>query len=138
MPTTRKILQIRGKQKKSIHSVENIVGVIGLFITFTVGLQAAKFGNLATILGAIAAALTVAVGFGMRDQISSLVAGILIQLDNPFVKGDYIKVNDQEGKVKEINLRTTIINGKNNEKLVLPNNVLTLWTRSPLPNLMIW
>lgn len=124
MPATRKLVNKRGNRKAS-HSIENLVGVLSLFLAFTVALQAGNFGSLATIIGAIAAALTVAVGFGMRDQVSSLVGGIFIHLDNPFVKGDYIKTGDHEGVVKEVKLRATVLNGNSSEKLVVPNSVLT-------------
>ena len=66
MPASRRLVSKKGDRKVT-HSIENLVGVTGLFLTFTVALQAGSFGGLATIIGAIAAALTVAVGFGMRD-----------------------------------------------------------------------
>lgn len=125
MPLTRRAMIRKGSDVKAKHSMENLVGLIGLFASFIVALQAGNFGNLVTVLGTVAAALTVAIGFGMRDQVSSVVAGIFIHTDNPFIKGDYIKVNDFEGVVKEIRLRATILNGKNNEKQVVPNNILT-------------
>ena len=125
MPLTRRLMARKGSDVKAKHSMENIVALVGLFVTFIVALQAGNFGNLVTVLGTIAAALTVAIGFGMRDQVSSIVAGIFIHTDNPFVKGDYIKVDEFEGVVKEIKLRTTILNGKNDEKQIVPNNILT-------------
>lgn len=123
MPAARRLVSRKG-DRKATHSIENLVGVFGLFLTFTVALQAGSFGNLATIIGAIAAALTVAVGFGMRDQVASVVGGIFIHLDNPFIKGDYIKTGDYEGVVKEIKLRATTLNGSSSEKLVVPNSTL--------------
>jgi len=125
MPLTRRAMTRKGSDVKAKHSMENIVGLTGLFATFIVALQAGDFGNLVSVLGTIAAALTVTIGFGMRDQVSSVVAGIFIHTDNPFVKGDYIKVNDFEGVVKEIKLRATTLNGKNDEKQIVPNNILT-------------
>lgn len=125
MPLTRRAMSRKGSDIKARHSMENIVGLTGLFLTFIIALQAGDFGNLVTVLGTIAAAMTVAIGFGMRDQVSSIVAGIFIHTDNPFVKGDYIKVNEYEGVVKEIKLRATTLNGKNDEKQIVPNNLLT-------------
>lgn len=125
MPLTRRAMSRKGSDVKAKHSMENVIGLIGLFVTFLIALQAGNFGNLVTVLGTIAAALTVAIGFGMRDQVSSIVAGIFIHTDNPFVKGDYIKVNDTEGVVKEIKLRATTLNGKKEEKQIVPNNILT-------------
>lgn len=118
-PLTRKLL---GGKKKTVSSIENIVQVIGVFASLIVALQAAAFGDLVTIVGAMAAALTVAIGFGMRDQVANLVSGIFIQLDNPFLKNDYLKVGEQEGRVQEINMRNTIMRAPNGDKLIIPNN----------------
>ncbi len=125
MPLVARAAERRGSEKKVKHSLENVAGIIGLFLTFTIALQAAEFGSLVTILGAITAALTVAVGFGMRDQVSNLVAGIFIYTDNPFVKGDYIKTGETEGVVKDISLRSTTLNGRSSQKIVVPNAQLT-------------
>lgn len=125
MPLSKRAMDRKGSDVKARHSMENIVGLVGLFLSFIIALQAGSFGNLVTVLGTLVAALTVAIGFGMRDQVSSIVAGIFIHTDNPFVKGDYIKVNEFEGVVKEIKLRATTLNGKNDEKQIVPNNILT-------------
>ncbi len=128
MPAAGKVIRRRDGDIKAQHSFENIIGMTGLFLTFTVALQVANFGNLLTVLGTIAAAATVAVGFGMRDQISSLVAGIFIHTDNPYVKGDYIKVDEFEGVVKEVRLRATVIETDKDPKQVVPNNMVTTKT----------
>ncbi len=131
IPMTSRAAKKRNADKKSRHSIQNFVGVISLFLVFIVSLQAANFGGLTTVIGAIAAAVTVAVGFGMRDQVSNVVAGIFIHLDNPFVKNDYIRVNDIEGVVMDIKLHATVLNGNIDEKTVVPNNVLT---QNPVKN----
>lgn len=131
MPLARKAVARKGGDKVSMHSFENIVGLGGLFLSFILALQGAELGNLVTVLGAITAALTVAVGFGMRDQIGNVVAGFFILTDNPFVKGDYITTGEHEGVVKDIKLRHTTINGSDSEKVILPNSLLTT---QPLKN----
>jgi small-conductance mechanosensitive channel len=111
--------------KKAKHQFKNLATVVGFFLAITAALEAGQFGNLVTIIGTIAAALTVGLGWGMRDQVANLVAGVFIHLDNPFVKGDYIQVGEEEGEVREINLRTTEINGHASEKIVVPNGLLS-------------
>ncbi|MFB6208350.1 MAG: mechanosensitive ion channel family protein [Candidatus Nanohaloarchaea archaeon] len=123
-PVTRVLLERRYKDKKTVQSLLNVVETAVLFVVLVMSLQIGSFGNLTTVIGTIAAALTVAVGFGMRDQVASIVAGVFIQLDNPFVKGDYVKVQDFEGVVEEIELRATTLNGSSSEKMVVPNNLL--------------
>lgn len=125
MPLTEKLMKRRKADIVSTHSFSNLTGVTGVFMSFIVALQAAQFGNLVTVLGAITAALTVAVGFGMRDQISNLVAGFLLYFDSPFIKGDYIEVGEKAGVVKEIKLRHTTIKNGSSEKTVVPNSMLT-------------
>ncbi|MFO7793501.1 MAG: mechanosensitive ion channel [Candidatus Nanohaloarchaea archaeon] len=111
--------------EKALHSLENLTVIFGLFIAFTLALQAGSFGGLVGLITALGAAVTVAVGFGMRDQVSNLVAGLLIHLDNPFIKNDYIKVDETEGVVQDISLRATTLNGGNNKKQIVPNAMLT-------------
>lgn len=111
--------------EKALHSLENLTVILGLFIAFTLALQAGSFGGLVGVITALGAAVTVAVGFGMRDQVSNLVAGLLIHLDNPFTKNDYIKVGNTEGVVQDISLRATTLNGGKNKKQIVPNAMLT-------------
>lgn len=125
LPLVKNLLKRRNADIRTNNSIENIIIIISLFTSFTVALQAANFGNLVTVLGTLAAAATVAIGFGMRDQVASIVAGVFIHTDNPFLKNDYIKVGDTEGVVKDIKLRATTLNGPKQEKQIVPNNKLT-------------
>lgn len=121
VPLITRITDRRHSSKKARHQLKNVTVVIGTFISFTAALQAGQFGGLVTIIGAVAAALTVAIGFGMREEVGNLVAGLFIHLDNPFVKGDYIEINDEEGEVSEISLRATYLNGHASEQIMVPN-----------------
>lgn len=124
MPATRFLVAQRTDNIRTQSSIRNFTGIFSGFMVLTAALQAGSFGGLVTILGTITAALTVAIGFGMRDEVGSLVSGIFIQVDNPFVKGDYIKVDETEGVVQEINIRTTTLKTSGSEKMVMPNRVL--------------
>lgn len=126
MPAIAVLLRRRGAAKTTRHSIVNIGGIVGFFLSFTVALQAGNFGNLVTVLGTVAAAMTVAIGFGMRDQISNLLAGLFIFLDSPFIKGEYIKTTETEGVVREISLRSTTLEGSSSQKVVVPNSQLTM------------
>lgn len=123
MPIVSRVMG--GTDKKRFHSVANLVGVIGVFASLTVALQAAAFGNLVTVLGTVAAALTIAIGFGMREQVGNLVSGLFIQIDNPFVKEDFIHTENAEGTVKEIKMRETRLRAPTGEKIVVPNSYLS-------------
>ncbi|MFB6174481.1 MAG: hypothetical protein ABEJ87_00720 [Candidatus Nanohalobium sp.] len=45
IPLTRKLVGRRA-DSKAVQSLGNLVGVLGLFVSFTVALQAGEFGNL--------------------------------------------------------------------------------------------
>lgn len=125
IPVTRRVLRKREVGTETIHSVLSLTSVIGYFLIFTVALQAANYGSLVTILGAMAAAFVLAMGFGMRDQISNIVGGVLIYISNPFIEGDYIKSQTAEGVVESINLVSTTLAGSSSQKIVVPNAQLT-------------
>ena len=125
MPIVRRMFDSKA-DKRTAETMQNLVGIVGFVTVFVIALQAGNFGSLVTIVGAIAAALTVAVGFGVRDQINNLVGGIFLHLDPPFLRDDYISVNEYKGRIREIKLRTTTLDGASSEKLVIPNSVLTL------------
>jgi small conductance mechanosensitive channel len=122
LPVVSKLLERRDSSKKARHQIKNLTTIVLVFITLATALQAGEFGNLVTVIGTIAAALTVAIGFGMREEVGNLVAGVFIYINNPFVKGDYIQVGEDEGEVKEISLRSTTLNGHASETISVPNN----------------
>jgi small conductance mechanosensitive channel len=125
IPVTRRVLRKREANTETIHSVLSLTSVIGYFLIFAIALQAANFGSIVTILGAMAAAFVLAMGFGMRDQISNIVGGVLIYVSNPFTVGDYIKSQTAEGVVESINLVSTTLTGSSSQKIVVPNAQLT-------------
>lgn len=123
---------LKSSEKERLYSVRKLVGALGVFVSLIVALQAASFGGLMTVLGTVAAALTIAIGFGLREQIGNLVSGLFIQMGEPFLEGDYIYTEKAEGTVRDIKLRETRIRSPTGEKVVVPNNYLS---NNPLKNL---
>ena len=66
--------------------------------------------------------LAVAVGFALKDTASSLMAGILILIDQPFQVGDRVQFGDTYGEVKEIGLRSVRIVTLDDSEVSIPNN----------------
>lgn len=83
-------------------------------------------GTLGVDIAAIIAGLGLvgfALGFALRDLLSNFLAGLLILIYNPFVRGDSIKVSENEGKVIEINLRYTVLQN-DGKRALIPNAIL--------------
>ncbi len=95
-------------------------------------------GTLGIDVGAMIAGLGLvgfALGFALRDLLSNFLAGLLILLYNPFVRGDRIGVSGSEGTVIEVNMRYTVLQA-DEKKILIPNsaiftNVVTVERKTP-------
>jgi len=67
---------------------------------------------------------SVAIGFAFQDIFKNFLAGILLLLQEPFQIGDQIVVQDYEGTVEKISIRSTQILTYQRERIVMPNSIL--------------
>ncbi|MCK4250071.1 mechanosensitive ion channel [candidate division WOR-3 bacterium] len=106
-------------------NLQTLFGNLTFYFLFIVGIISA-LGTLGINVSVIIASFGLtgfAVGFAFKDIIGNFLAGILILLYHPFEIGDYIKVSASEGRVKEINLRYTIMQGNDGEEILIPNSI---------------
>jgi len=61
------------------------------------------------------------IGFALQDIAKNFISGILLLSRQPFSIGDYVKVNDYKGNVKEINVRDTVVENLDGEIVIIPN-----------------
>jgi len=119
----------RGLERILTHSRRIEAGLQSLLqrtyrVTALVFIGAMVLSQLGVNVTALVAGLSIAgiaVGFAARDSIENFIAGVTVLIDEPFLVGDYIVVDDEYGKVDEITLRSTRIRTVRNEVLVLPN-----------------
>ncbi len=71
------------------------------------------------------AVLTAVIGFALQDLLSNIISGLAIEIERPFKVGDYVKFNDQEGRVLEINWRSTKVLTLHHDVVIIPNSVAT-------------
>lgn len=64
----------------------------------------------------------IAVGFAAQSTLSNFIAGITLLIERPFRIGDWVRINDQEGKVIRIALRTTWLRTRDNIFTMIPND----------------
>ena len=66
-----------------------------------------------------------AIGFAAKDLLSNFFGGLIIYLDKPFKKGDWIRSPDRdlEGVVVEIGWRQTIIKNFKRNMIYVPNSI---------------
>ena len=70
------------------------------------------------------AILTAVVAFAMQDTLGNVLGGLAIQIDNSVRVGDWVKVDDVTGRVCDIRWRTTLIETRNWETVLIPNSQL--------------
>lgn len=107
-------------------------GLLALYLVFR------QFNvNVLPLLGGLGV-VGVAFGFAAQDLLGSLVSGMALLLDRPFRIGDWIRVNDHEGQVTGLSMRTTRIRTRDNSTVNVPNReiaggtVLNLTQNGPL------
>jgi len=106
-------------------NLQTLFSNLTYYFLFIVGIISA-LGTLGINISVLIAGLGLtgfAIGFAFKDVISNFLAGILILLYHPFRIGDHIKIGASEGRVKEINLRYTIMQGRNGEEILIPNSI---------------
>lgn len=104
------------------HSLVSGVTFTGFIIS--VILAVAAMGVDLSNLAFIAGALSVGIGFGLQDVIKNLVSGIIILFERPFKVGDWVILGGEEGKIKQINIRSTELETFTRRSVIIPNATL--------------
>lgn len=103
-------------------SVRTGLGYTGYILAFLI---AVSYGGVDfTDIAIVAGALSVGIGFGLQSIINNFVSGLILLAERPFKAGDWIVVGDEEGYVKEINVRSTQVTTFNRATLTVPNSEL--------------
>ena len=70
------------------------------------------------------AVLTAVIGFSLQDTLGNIMGGLALQTDKSIRVGDWIKVDQNVGRVTEIRWRHTAIETRNWETVIIPNGFL--------------
>jgi potassium efflux system protein len=99
-----------------LHYLVITIGIVyGLKVGFSIDLT-----SVAVILGF----LSVGIGFGLQYIASDMVSGFILLFERPVRVGDRIKIDDIEGRVENIRVRSTLIITNQNMAVIVPNSQL--------------
>jgi small-conductance mechanosensitive channel len=112
---------IMGKQ--GVHYPKLIKDVV-VFILFVVGvLLILKYYLGIPLTGVLAstAVLTVVIGFALQDILGNLFSGIILNFEDSFKIGDWLRIGEREGRVEQFGWRSFKMRAIDLELIVIPN-----------------
>ena len=93
-----------------------VIVIIGIFVSFQ--FLGINLTGLAVIFGF----LSVGIGFGLQNVTSNFISGLIVLFERPISVGDRVEVNNIEGDVQEINIRSTKVKTLDNISIIVPNS----------------
>ena len=106
---------VRDSINTLIHYFLIFCGVMLCFSAAGIGMQ-----NFAVIAGA----LSIGIGFGLQNIVNNFISGIILLFERPIRKGDTIIMDGEWAVVRNIGLRSTVVETFNKAELIVPNSDL--------------
>jgi small-conductance mechanosensitive channel/CRP-like cAMP-binding protein len=105
------------------HFLREVVGGI-IFLVVLLFLLSYGYHAEAQLKGLLAGSgiAAIVLGFAGQNLFAGIIGGIAIQINRPYKLGDWLKVGDTYGEVREINWRSTRLCTNDDIYLDIPNN----------------
>lgn len=118
----QKILVHYGLNASIEQLLHNLISM--LIIVLWIASVMAQFGfDIVSVVAGLGI-VGIAVGFAAQSTLANFIAGITILLEQSFHVGDWVSINNKEGKVVQIALRTTHILTRDNITVIFPNSTV--------------
>ena len=105
------------------YTIVRLVKYVLLTIGVLLSLKQA-FGVDLTSIAVVFTALSVGIGFGLQYIAGDIASGFILLFERPVRVGDRITIEKDEGDVRSINLRTTLVRTNDNISIIVPNSKL--------------
>lgn len=132
----KKTLPIRVTSSRREQTLKNLSkNILSYFLLFIVLLMILDIFDVpirTMLAGAGIAGL--AIGFGAQSLVKDIIAGFFIIFEDQFSVGDYVEIDDIEGDVEVIGLRTTKLRSFFGQTYVIPNGQIDIVTNYSASN----
>jgi small-conductance mechanosensitive channel len=119
---TRRLLAQRGvlegAQFAAAKIVRYLVTLLGVLIALT------SIGVRLDALFAASTVLLVGIGFGLQNIAQNFLSGLILLIERPVGRGDFVRVGDAYGSVQDIGLRATTVVTRDEVTIIVPNSEL--------------
>jgi len=118
----RRLLARRGLHAGALFAVSKIAryGVVSLGALVAVN----SMGLRLDALIAASTVLAVGIGFGLQNIAQNFISGLILLIEQPVRKGDFVKVGGALGVIDDIGLRATHVVTRDEVTIIVPNSSL--------------
>lgn len=109
------------KQEISVPKIMQDLLQLGAFLVIAVIILHEYF-RLDTSILVTSSVLSIVIGLALQDTLGNFFAGLALQMQKPFEKGDWILFGDQLGQVTDIDWRAIKIRTLNRDQFTIPNS----------------
>lgn len=106
-------------QEGALILVERMTKILVLTVGITIAF-AINGLNFTAVIGA----LSLGIGFALKDIIGNFISGVIMLAQNRINIGDFIKVGDTLGTIVNIDTRATILQAIDGTEVVIPNQIM--------------
>jgi small-conductance mechanosensitive channel len=124
--TRRAVSGVLLRRAKGNEGTAYAVGRIAQYIVLVAGVLFGleNLGVSLKSLAAFSAVLMVGIGFGLQNIAQNFISGLILLIERPVQKGDFIHVGDTVGTVEEIAMRATRVVTRDGVAIIVPNSEL--------------
>jgi potassium efflux system protein len=122
----RAVTRFLRKRGEANEGMAYAIGRISQYVVYAMGFIFAldNVGIDLAAFAAVGAVITVGVGFGMQNVAQNFISGLILLIERPVQKGDYILVGETVGTVVSIEMRATKVVSPDGVAIIVPNSEL--------------
>lgn len=117
-----RLLEHRGVDDSARFAMAKIARYTILFVGVLIAVT--SIGLKLDALLAASAALLVGIGFGLQTIAQNFISGLILLIERPVGKGDFVQIGSASGAVVDIGLRATTVVTRDEVTIIVPNSEL--------------